>query len=57
MSSQPLQELENSEKVMFAEKLALIKTQSKIKIDHGIIIEQEVNTRVKEIKTNQVLFF
>ena len=57
MSSQQLQELGNSERVMFAETLAPIKTKSKTKTDHGIIIEQEVNTRVKEIKTNQVLFF
>jgi hypothetical protein len=57
MSSQQLQELGNSERVMFAEKLARIKMPSKTKTVHGIIIKQEVNTRVKEIKTNQVLFF
>jgi hypothetical protein len=42
---------------MFAEKLAQIKTPSKTKIVHCNTIIQSGNTRVKEIKSNQVLFF
>jgi hypothetical protein len=43
---------------MFAEKLAPIKTQSKTKTDHGIIIEQGENTGERiEFGLNELLIF